>query len=322
VNVTIANVAPKLGYWFDAKRYNTAFFECPRADLCDATERNSTCRLGYTEPLCFACASGFGRSVDAGDCTECPNDAIVLSFFALVTIAQIAFLVLSAHVSIRGARDAESAASVLVKVFLNTLQVNALAMFIALEWPEFLTFVLTAQKSVVSAVSGFYTIDCIFQLFDTPKVVFWMVMTFLSLIVVAIVCALYVSLLRSRFESKLAASISSKAASPVTASTGSFSFYCLFESALLCSAFMLHTAFSMRLVNIFQCVDVDDRGTRVLTADYSIECATPTHDMLSRLSGGGLMLLVAGIPIVALWRMHKHRHRFRYVLAQQYRTLL
>jgi hypothetical protein len=50
---------------------------------------------------------------------------------------------------------------VLLKVFCNALQFNALASSIALDWPAFLRPLLDTQQRIVGAVSGFYSTECV-----------------------------------------------------------------------------------------------------------------------------------------------------------------
>jgi hypothetical protein len=110
---TITNVRPTPGYWPDALHRNTAFFECPVADLCitsddvaavsggvtdadadaDVDVDTLKCPVGYTEPLCYVCADGYGRALSAiGECDKCPDPHVAVTITTGVAVVQVAVL--------------------------------------------------------------------------------------------------------------------------------------------------------------------------------------------------------------------------------------
>jgi len=160
----LSQVYPKPGYWEDIWSEDLAYLKC-RNNGCPGHQ--SGCTDGYQDDgiLCTECESGYGRSGDYY-CQECPPASLaifqMLGSWLLISLVGMGL----AYNQVRAAEIAsagveEDYSSVLVRIALNTLQVNSLAYKFEYTWPAFAEKFFYVEGAVGVTFGYLLSVDCV-----------------------------------------------------------------------------------------------------------------------------------------------------------------
>lgn len=170
------------GYWRgEASSVQAAtFYKCPIPKSCT----QGGCAAGYTGVACASCAQGFHK-FNGDRCIACPRRGLMwLVFFALVVVqvlvvAFLVFLSLRAadreHIftTVTGTKALVHASQIptLFKIFLNYIQLLAIASQFDLDWPPDLVRVLTFVGKLSTLGIGASSLECelAFGFFDQAR---------------------------------------------------------------------------------------------------------------------------------------------------------
>eukprot|EP00741_Cyanophora_paradoxa_P020064 tig00021222_g19365.t1 len=151
------SLASLRGYW-QAPWNVTRFIPC----VNDACLPNSTCAPGYGGNLCTVCQAGYGRA-NRFDCRQCPPGAqnAVLSLAAALLLVLLAALMVRS--TMKNALDERSTASILIKIFLNYVQIMTFSQAFDLPWPNSLKDIFRIQEYSTAPLSSIISIDCMLR---------------------------------------------------------------------------------------------------------------------------------------------------------------
>jgi hypothetical protein len=170
------------GYWRGeaSAAQSATFYKCPIAKSC----AQGRCATGYTGVACAKCAPGYHK-FNGDRCVACPQRGMMwLVFFALVVVqvlvvAFLVFLSLRAadrdHIftTVTGTKAQIHASQIptLFKIFLNYIQLLAIASQFDLEWPPGLVRAFTFIGKLSTLGIGTSSLECelAFDFFDQAR---------------------------------------------------------------------------------------------------------------------------------------------------------
>jgi hypothetical protein len=154
-----STIRPQVGYF--ASNGKTKAYRCPNADAC----LENGCKAGYAGPLCAECAPGLTRDKNF-ECAPCPpNDELAGIFIGGVCLAALAVGVLF-YTNKKSATKEAANHSVMLKIFLGSLQFNSLLLLVDYKWPSELQGFLSVSGYVGSS-SEALNFKCMFPDYDT-----------------------------------------------------------------------------------------------------------------------------------------------------------
>lgn len=140
-----------------------------RANLVTCKERRDDtfcytgfCEHGYEGNLCTSCSDGFAKSGDF--CASCTNNPMFYVVLVLVILVAIFFIVFTVRNALK-VKDAtqinKPKTSILVKVFLNYVQLVSIVGSFQFQWPEQIKTMFEVQNKVASSPSVVFSVDCL-----------------------------------------------------------------------------------------------------------------------------------------------------------------
>eukprot|EP00466_Bigelowiella_natans_P002848 jgi/Bigna1/70287/fgenesh1_pg.11_\ len=174
-NTTIDTILPALGYWRDIYVEATAeYIQCPVAYIC---KDDGSCYSGSEGIACTVCKSGYGRLNDY-ECERCPplllNILRIFGAYFLVMAAGILLTYINVNTASRsivendtsrGAKNRKDngRSSIILKILLNTIQFNAIALSFEYRWPAAVHNLLRVQSYGGNAMASLMNVDCALQ---------------------------------------------------------------------------------------------------------------------------------------------------------------
>jgi hypothetical protein len=145
----ITNLQPQKSYSAGVlDKEHIKFYECGEA-CTGASDADSTgCLKGNTGALCGACVTGYAKG-DDNVCHQCTESAFLsaLKMIGLIIIFTICLTGFSLWTLSRS-WEPLSFASVTMKIFLNSFQLNSVALVLPFVWPSPLDTLLVVQDQV------------------------------------------------------------------------------------------------------------------------------------------------------------------------------
>ena len=133
------------------------------------TEYNSTfcvtgwCSEKYTGNMCATCKSGYAKSSDIY-CVACTNNPGYYILAVVVIIAAIVFIVFTVRNALKlkdfTKSDAKPKTSILIKIFLNYVQLVSIVSSFDFEWPSQVSGLFSVQSKVSSSSATVFSVDC------------------------------------------------------------------------------------------------------------------------------------------------------------------
>lgn len=280
---------PTAGYWRPFESYD-GVLECPYQLACLGhniyRSQIGVCAEMYEGHLCQSCQSGTSRS-RSNQCAKCPDptkNKVILSFAACGVFILVGILTRSA---LRGAKKRANQVGVLLKIFLNYVQMMGLATKFHLHWPTELFNTFDSYESVGNSGEQLLSLNCLFPrpFFDKT-----LAMSLLPIVLLAI-NVLFWALI--------------------------WTFYRLrrypmrIQEKLICSTivslFYFHLPITFTALSSFDCMTLPP-GDFWLRDEMAIKCWERQHLTYSlAVALPSLVLWGAGIPALALLLLVTHR---------------
>lgn len=294
------DIGPHPGYWrFDGWKAYAIACLTPKAcvgyslnpgdtrDLLCKEQKNATfcytgfCNEGYGGNLCSTCINGYAKS--SNFCVPCTNNAVlyvVLVVAIIVAIFVIVFTVRNALKVKEQNKLNKSKTSILIKIFLNYVQLVSIVGSFQFQWPEEVKTMFTVQNTVASGPAEVFSLDCLFPPQTTTSRTFFQKLLFISLsplVVIAIGTIIWIIIFmvkKARFDSKL--------------------FKADIITTYVVIIFILHATLVQTSLIAFKCQDIgDDNETRMyVERDLDVECWSKIH--LS-------WVLACALPAFVIW---------------------
>jgi len=184
-------IGPIVNYWRNSK-WNDYAVPCVNDEAClghTVSESeianyhckdnyNSTfcvtgwCGARYSGNLCSTCTSGNAKSNDIY-CVPCSNNPFYYVLAVFLIIAAIGFIVFTVRNALKikdFTKDGgKPKTSILIKIFLNYVQLVSIVASFDFEWPSQVTSLFTVQSKVSSSSSTVFSIDCFIPSSDSVK---------------------------------------------------------------------------------------------------------------------------------------------------------
>jgi len=174
-------IGPVSGY-FRFSKWNDYAVECVNDEACLGntisqansnyyckSAKNSTfCETGwcsekYTGNMCATCNSGYAKSSDIY-CVACSNNPMYYVLAVILIVAAIGFIVFTVRNALKlkdFTKDgAKPKTSILIKIFLNYVQLVSIVSSFDFEWPSQVTGLFSVQSKVSSSSSTVFSVDC------------------------------------------------------------------------------------------------------------------------------------------------------------------
>jgi hypothetical protein len=281
-----ATMAPKKGYWRPNNETDD-FFACPNKAAClggeDPYDPIGLCEVGYYGNMCSGCISGYSR-FGSIECLKCPSPVLSSLVLTALMIGMTAFGIVFIKSAINSAYKPKSLFSVYIKIFMNYLQLVFLATTFNLSWPRLVLDMFAIQQQAGGFTEQIFSIDCEVRsdsYFNSVRL-----MTFLPLIISAVVTAIWLMLSRFRkiidLKSKL-----------------SMSCIILF--------FLIHPSIVKKVFTIFNCTQIEPHSYW-LTADLSVKCWDTDHSSVVYFyAAPSIIIWCVAAPLLCLIHLIRRR---------------
>jgi len=130
------------------------------------------CNSRYTGNLCASCTAGHAKSNDIY-CVPCSNNPFYYVLAVFIIIAAIGFIIFTVRNALKikdfTKEGAKPKTSILIKIFLNYVQLVSIVATFDFEWPSQVTSLFTVQNKVSSSSSTVFSVDCFIPSSDSVK---------------------------------------------------------------------------------------------------------------------------------------------------------
>ena len=145
-----------------AKADNLYFQECPNPAACANQKAasgsyTSGCAPGYSGPLCAVCTEGYYRT-GLLECAQCGESNYAMLVVALLGLCGVLALII--QLEQKGAKKPSSMASVLEKIYLNTIQLVSIVSALDVKFPSQVRSFMGSLTFLGEAGSSAMSIDC------------------------------------------------------------------------------------------------------------------------------------------------------------------
>lgn len=306
----------------------TEFYPCLNEDACIVRERrvpiNNTlqgglgasgaaselvveleCREGHTGLLCAECKDGY--AMQGGLCAKCWDPALSASVAAMALVA----IITGATVLIRRSVRPVDSSSIILRMAINYLQMNAIMGDFSIRAPALFREVTGYGNSVSNGVSlELFPVQCTAPFSYTQK--FW-IYSVLPLLVAVIP---WVVILGRPF---VVAQIKrlrrfGREAEPNALKAPRLRFRMnteqrrLWQVSVLVLLFLIHAKISTEMLSMFHCYPTKIYGMQVLQSDVNTGCWTL---MYSTVAGLAVVAYAFGIPATAFFLLYRNRAKLR-----------
>ena len=239
---------------------------------------------------CTKCTDG--RVLSASfQCEDCLDTAL----FVVLILLAFSVCAFALYLFVRDVRERDSPYSPLLKIGINFVQFNAIALAFAFDWEAAFADLLTAEDAVMSFGTAYLEIACLTGDNAQSFVAETLVFVLSPLLVMSLIWVVYVHLGR-----------------PNVAKT---------TCAVIC--FMLQQTFTQRTMLLFSCVQLGSGPDDFfLTQNLDLRCWSSEHALLVAFLGVPMLCVyVLGIPIGFLLLLRQKNKQDNHQFDQNYRWL-
>jgi len=280
---------PSAGYWRPFEAYN-GLLECPNPDAC-AGHNNYLAQLGncadlFENRLCQSCKAGTSRS-QPDKCAKCPGTTTNIIIIAGMGCGVFVLIGVMTRSALRSAKKWTNKTGVLLKIFLNYVQMMVLISDTQLHWPKTLEQVFSSHQFAGNSGEQYLSLDCLLPrpFFDKTLGIALLPLALVGVnLVFWGICWVYLRLRRSsvRVHEKLVCSI-------------------------IVSLFYFHLYITRTALSSFECITIPP-GDTWLRAETANRCWVNLHLMYSLAAAlPAVLVWSVGIPALALLLLVRHR---------------
>eukprot|EP00741_Cyanophora_paradoxa_P012101 tig00020592_g11693.t1 len=289
------------------------------ADLVSANLTNAQffglaepCTEGYNGNLCTVCDDGWGRRSDF-ECQQClaPVYSRLLAAAVITFLIVIAAFLIRKHIKSFGKQVKDERGGILLKIFFDYLQLISMAKAFQIRWPAVFTDLLYLQTSIANPLDALMSIDCMFDLNVSSRVIrpfYARVIGWISipLLCVLIPCVILVAQPAwHRFRSWRRRVTPSDSDSARTRSHARDNYYV----SVVVSLYLVHPQITQKMFKLFSCRDLGG-GRSYLQQDMKVDCNTLEFRLWQwGLGAPAIVVYGFGIPVAAFLVLYRNRHR-------------
>ena len=253
--------------------------------------------MGYSGILCTKCIPGYGRKGDFG-CSECPDPAInrLRVFGALAILFILTCILVSTAIK----QSKKETQAILMRIIVNSIQLNAMAATINIPWPQVASGIIETQLAVSQVIDQFINIDCFLSggdnisSFYIKSLLYLIAPPFLLLIPLLIFIPLYLLKKKEVEDFCLINQIDSTHAVNYQYRL----YYRYYLTSIMVILFLLHPNITMNNFRMFACKQLGP-SNYYLVADFGVQCYTTTFYLwVFGVGVPSFIIYAIGIPIL------------------------
>ncbi|CAI2383343.1 unnamed protein product [Moneuplotes crassus] len=285
------------GYWRSKNRSENVI-SCLREKSClggyhPDGEHPVACEKGYEGFLCAECSIVDGNKYQPSynyECLKCPSKIVNLLeiiSFQLIALAFISFIII-----INYKKKGENQLSVLLRIFINYMQLMTIIMTSNINFPSVFHKVFTQSDRVNSPQRTFFSFDCLIENYEIRmfapsnallKLSLYLILPIVVLIFVVLGILSYRLLMRYCKSKK------------------KFNWKRCIAISFICIVFIFHPTLISQFLSTLQCVKVDSDDFRMLM-HMEFKCYSSDHLKWIFLVGFPILLIwVIGMPAIAFF---------------------
>lgn len=144
------------------------FIACVEPRVCLG---NGLCAEGHSGLMCSVCDEGWGRFTQFS-CAKCPDMFLNVLFIAVVLVALFLATTAQTFFSFTNAGQKPSAQAVVLKIFWSGVSLNAMVLWLNVEWPQEFTDLVKWQGDSASSGMNLISLDCLLRVLSPENAFF------------------------------------------------------------------------------------------------------------------------------------------------------